>query len=87
MILLTTWQKEVARVGEYWARQNLRYHCRINRRPPNYNKPDELALLHELTMWTGFSPMENRKKFKKLFRDILNVIRNRRIEKEAAFTA
>jgi len=83
VITLKTWQAEVERVGEYWARRNLRHICRTVRYPLNYlltsNKPEEFKLLCDLAYMSGATPLENRKKFADIFRVALRRIKENRL--------
>lgn len=79
MITLHTWQKEVARVGEYWARRNLRHITRSKRQPYRSDRPEAFKLLSDLAHLPDATPNENRKKYAEIFRMALQRIREDRL--------
>lgn len=79
-IPLAVWQSEVARVGERWARINLRYISRpVTRLLYTREQWGEHRVLYELAHWPGASPMVNRKRFASIFRGALRQIREKRL--------
>jgi len=79
MITLQTWKKELARVGDYWARRNLRHITQGNRRPYRREQPEIFTLLCALAHLPGGTPSENRKKYADIFRIALTRQRENRL--------
>lgn len=76
------WKKEVSRVGENAARNNLRWITRQNSARlsiESLRKPEEFKLLHSLAHLPGATPIENRKKYAEIFRTALRRIRDNRL--------
>ena len=69
----STWDAEVARVGEYWARRNLRSRIKpyMYLLAPPYIRPDLFACLQSLAALPGRTSMGNRKAFADVLRAAL----------------